>query len=67
MSIKIDRCLCNKISFKEIHLVAQQENIKTLEELQVRKGICNSCRLCNPYIHDVLSNGVFEFHAIKKK
>lgn len=46
----ITKCVCYNISFKEI-----LETNKSLD------GICDKCRMCNPYIEEALKTGIVEF------
>jgi hypothetical protein len=46
----ITHCICYKISFLDI----LKNNISL-------DGICNKCRMCNPYIEESIKTGITEF------
>lgn len=51
----VTRCICHNKTFEEIIKLANEKNIATVEDIQKTMGICNSCRLCNPYIENLLN------------
>lgn len=57
----INRCICSEIYFSEVKKIAEEKDLKTVEELQ-KAGICaKSCQLCVPYIKEMLRTGETEF------
>lgn len=53
----IDRCICHKITFSEIKKIAREREISTIEELQKAKISSTSCKLCEPYVKQMLVTG----------
>ena len=59
----IERCICLRISFEEILKTALERNYRTVEELQ-NNGVCStSCKLCEPYVKQMLQTGETSFEA----
>lgn len=48
------RCICHNISLDEIINISKQLNYISLEDLIKAKICCTKCRLCAPYIEDLL-------------
>jgi bacterioferritin-associated ferredoxin len=65
----VDRCICHQITFEEIYRIAQERGLRTVEEIQTEKLCSTSCRLCQPYIEEMLRTGrtVFSIGEIPKK
>ena len=61
MNKPVIRCICNKISFKELKNISVKENVKSLEELKLKVTCANCCEFCVPYINDMLKTGETEF------
>lgn len=57
----VNRCTCYKITFEEILKVANENDIRTLSDLQDKLFICNNCGLCNPYVEKILETGQIMF------
>lgn len=57
----VDRCICHNILFREIKRIADERGITTLEELQVEKISSTSCKLCLPYVREMLKTGQTSF------
>jgi len=59
----VERCICLCISFEEILKIALDRNYRTVEELQ-ENGVCStSCKLCEPYVEQMLKTGKTSFEA----
>lgn len=58
----IDRCICHKITFSEIKKIAKEREISTIEELQEAKISSTNCKLCKPYVKQMLITGKTVFH-----
>ena len=58
--LKIDSCICYKLSFSEILAFG----LLSLEEIKEKEGVCNKCEMCNPYVEKMLKNGKTEFYEI---
>jgi bacterioferritin-associated ferredoxin len=59
----IDRCICNEVSFERALETAEKHGCQTVSELQKRIDICDSCRMCLPYLQKVLETGQTEFET----
>jgi len=57
----IDRCICHEVPFKRALAVAREQDCQSLEELQGRIELCNSCQMCRPYLQEMLRTGQTEF------
>lgn len=57
----VDRCICHQISFSEIKRISDENNVTSIEELQVRRVCSTNCRLCVPYIKLMLETGDTSF------
>lgn len=62
--MRIDRCLCYRRTFAELKEVAAQTGAASVRELQgyVKFGL--NCRLCHPYIREMLRTGRTTFDEI---
>lgn len=57
MSIRIDRCICFQKSFAELKVIAQQHGAENIEALQKYVSFAQKCRLCRPYVAEMLRSG----------
>ena len=62
----VKRCICHKISFKEIKKIAIDKGFDTVKELRVEGICCTNCRMCEPYIKKMLKTGEVSFQPVKK-
>lgn len=53
----VDRCICHQISFAEVKEIAREKGYTTVKELRVENICSTNCRLCEPYIQQVLETG----------
>jgi bacterioferritin-associated ferredoxin len=59
----VEKCICLRISFEVIRRIALEGNYGTVEELQ-ENGVCStSCKLCKPYVEQMLKTGETSFEA----
>jgi len=57
----VDRCICHNLSFEEIKIKADRLQISTIEKLQ-ELNICSTCcKICRPYIAEMLRTGETSF------
>jgi len=57
----VDRCICLRKSFADIKKLADNKGYSTIAELQM-DGICSTeCKLCIPYVAEMLRTGKTEF------
>ena len=61
----INRCICSNISFEKIKSLALKESYHSLEELQAENICCCNCKLCAPYIVEMLKTGKTTFQLIE--
>ena len=64
MKIHIDKCICFDTTFKEMKKLMQENNITTIEELRIIKPVSLNCKLCLPYIMEMIKTGKTEFNEI---
>ena len=57
----VDRCICSSISFQEVRDIAEKKGYKTTKELQDAQVCCRHCKLCEPYISEMLVTGQTSF------
>jgi len=57
----VDRCICHKITFSDIKKIADNNNFSTIEELQRAKISSTNCKLCEPYVKEMLKSGKTSF------
>ena len=57
----IDRCICHKITFRDIKKIAEDNNFSTIKELQKAKISSTNCKLCEPYVKEMLKSGKTTF------
>lgn len=59
--MSINRCICHDITFVEIKEIAAGQNLSTIEELRQEKICSTQCKLCEPYIREMLRTGRTSF------
>jgi bacterioferritin-associated ferredoxin len=59
--MSVDRCICHKISFSEIKKIAEKNGYSTIEELQKANISSTNCKLCQPYVKEMLRSGKTSF------
>jgi len=57
----VDRCICLKISFADIKKIAEKKGYSSATELQTDGICCTDCKLCIPYVAEMLRTGKTEF------
>lgn len=57
----IDRCICHKITFSDIKKIANEKGYSTIEELQKANISSTNCKLCKPYVKEMLRSGKTSF------
>ncbi|HCD53236.1 MAG TPA: hypothetical protein DEQ34_12355 [Balneolaceae bacterium] len=58
---RVTKCVCKKITFKEIKVYVEEHGVQDVEELR-DAGVCSSkCRMCDPYIRLMMETGETEF------
>jgi len=59
--MSVDRCICHKITFSDIKKIADEKGYSTIEELQKANISSTNCKLCQPYVKEMLRNGKTSF------
>ncbi len=57
----VDRCICHNISFRQIKEIAEEKGYHDIQELQAEKISSTNCKLCQPYVKEVLRTGKTSF------
>lgn len=60
-SYRVTRCICHNRSFEEIREYARKYELTSVEELQSENYCSCSCKMCVPYVEQVLKSGQTEF------
>lgn len=63
----VTRCICHNISFEELKTIAAEEGYSTMYELQAEQLCGTNCKLCQPYIEEMLRTGVTKFAVQSRK
>lgn len=58
---RVTKCICHRRTFEEIKEYANDHSIYSVEELQSDKFCSCSCKMCVPYVEQVLKTGETEF------
>jgi bacterioferritin-associated ferredoxin len=66
MDFKVTKCVCFDITFAEMKSLMEKNNITTLEELKEIKTLAENCKLCLPYIKEMIRTGKTEFESLIK-
>ncbi len=64
MGFVITHCICFNRSFAELKAVAEKYQCLTVEELQKHVDFGLNCKLCVPYVRQMLATGETEFGII---
>ena len=59
----INRCICYNLTFEEILKLANDNNVNSLASFKAITGLCNKCRMCNPYIEKTLETKQTNFKS----
>lgn len=58
---KVNRCICQRLSFEEIKKYAREHELTSVKQLQANEICSTKCHMCVPYIEMVLETGETEF------
>ncbi len=58
---KVNRCICQKVSFEQIKEYANEHQITDIKQLQAKEICSTKCHMCVPYVEMVLETGETEF------
>lgn len=62
--ICIKRCVCSRVDFADLKELADLHGAETIPELQAIREFGVNCRLCHPYVRQMLRDGTTEFSHI---
>ncbi|PIQ28406.1 (2Fe-2S)-binding protein [bacterium (Candidatus Blackallbacteria) CG17_big_fil_post_rev_8_21_14_2_50_48_46] len=62
--MQIDRCVCFQKTFNELKALALEQGIREIEALQESILFGKKCKLCHPYIREMLKTGQTEFYSL---
>lgn len=57
----VNRCICSAISFEEVWETAQEQNYTDVQDLIENRVCCVNCKLCKPYVEQLLRTGQTSF------
>ncbi|MBX7150807.1 (2Fe-2S)-binding protein [bacterium] len=63
--MKVNRCVCENLTFEEMKKVVDRFHCKTVGELQTRIKFGVNCRLCLPYVEKMIATGETHFDIIE--
>lgn len=61
MSRLVTKCVCKRITFSELKVLAEEKNFCSLDEILAEKIAGSGCGMCKPYINKMLVTGITEF------
>jgi len=62
--VRIDRCVCHKVTFAEVRDWCTKHPCAGLEEVQREFGCSTGCGLCEPYVRRMMRTGQVVFTEI---
>ncbi len=62
--MRIDRCTCHDMTFKELKEIASNNDIRDLKSLMEYIQFGDNCTLCRPYVREMLASGEVVYHQI---
>lgn len=65
--MKVDRCICHNISFSQIKKIVEARKFSSIDELRVENICSTNCKLCDPYIREMLKTGETVFQSKRFK
>ncbi len=64
MGLRIDRCACFEVPFRELRKVSRQRKCASVEQLKEHVAFGQQCGLCLPYVRRMLRTGETVFSEI---
>jgi len=61
MARLVSKCVCKRITFKELKDLAEEKGVVSLDQIIVEKLACSGCGMCKPYVAKMLVTGEVEF------
>lgn len=61
----IKKCICYDVTFFEMKKIMEEYEIYTLEELKEVIQVAGNCKMCIPYIKEMIRTGKTEFEILK--
>ena len=62
--MKIDRCICFNKTFDLLKDIAITKRCVTIDALQKHVAFGQKCKLCKPYVCEMLKSGQTEFFSL---
>jgi bacterioferritin-associated ferredoxin len=62
--MKVTKCVCSNIEFSELKKISMDLSISDVNTLSDELHVAKNCRLCVPYISEMLRTGHTEFAPI---
>ena len=62
--IRIDRCYCFQVTFREMKEAADRHGADSVEALQAHVEFGRQCKLCHPYVRRMLETGQTVFTEV---
>ena len=62
--MRIDRCICEGVTFDALKKVAVEHGCRSALELKAHARFATGCGLCLPYVREMLRSGKTTFDAI---
>ena len=60
----ITKCVCFDTTFQEMRSIMKKYGLKNIDQLRLKKEVGTNCKLCVPYIEEMIRTGKTEFHEI---
>lgn len=57
----VDQCICHEITFEEIKIIVKEKGYTSIEEIQEAGISSTNCKMCEPYIREMLKTGETSF------
>ena len=57
----VDLCICHNITFAKLKCLANEKGLKSIEEIRENGLASTKCKLCEPYVKELLTTGETSF------
>ncbi len=62
---EVTKCVCSNIEFEELLAISKSRNLNSIDEISKELGVGCNCRLCTPYIVQMLNTSEIRFALIQ--
>lgn len=62
--VQIDRCYCYEVRFARLKRVVEETGAESVAALQEHVEFGKNCRLCHPYVRQMLRTGEVAFEEV---